>query len=290
MKAIIFGVNGQDGFYLNQLLTKLAVEVIGVSTKENKWIKGDVSVRKFVSELVKTHQPHFIFHLAANSTTRHDALWDNHRAISTGSLNILEAVKKYTPACKVFLSGSGLQFKNEGLPISAAAPFVASSPYVVSRNHSVYAARYYRSLGIEVYVGYFFNHDSPRRPQRHVAQKIISYCKSIKRQTTALAIGNIKVKKEWTFAGDVVEAIWTLVNQDKIFECVIGSGLAYSIEEWLAICFEAIGKDWHHHVVIKDGFIPAYTNLVSDPSVIKSLGWKPKVTIQELSKMMLWSK
>lgn len=286
MKAIIFGSNGQDGFYLSNLLQQNGIEVIGVSRKKADII-GLVQDRELVYKLVKLHQPEYIFHLAANSTTKHEALWDNHEAISTGSLNILEAVKEYSIRSKVFLSGSGLQFENHGKPISENDAFSHSSPYVVSRNHSVYAARYYRTLGVEAYIGYFFNHDSPRRSNRHMAQKIAHYCKTIKDQSGKLEIGNIDVKKEWTFAGDIVEAVWLFVNQTKYYETILGSGKAYSIKEWLEICFNHIGKDWREYVVIKNNFISEYNILVSNPKKIYSLGWNPKVSIKDLAAMML---
>ncbi len=96
MKAIIFGINGQDGFYLNQILEKEGVEVIGVSRSDGNWVKGSVADYNLVQELIKTQKPDYIFHLAANSTTNHNALFENHETISTGTLNILEGVLKYT--------------------------------------------------------------------------------------------------------------------------------------------------------------------------------------------------
>lgn len=178
MRALIFGINGQDGYYLNQLLIANNIEVIGVSNFIDKWIRGDVSIFEFVEELIIKHKPEYIFHFAANSTTHHSALFDNHNAISTGTLNILECVKNYSPRSKVFLSGSAMQFKNEGLPIDEKTPFAASSPYSVARIQSVYAGRYYRdTFGLQVYVGYFFNHDNPLRIERHVNQKIAAAVK-----------------------------------------------------------------------------------------------------------------
>jgi len=132
MKAIIFGINGQDGYYLTQLLTLNRVDVIGVS-RSNAEFSGDVADYSFVESIIKHHRPHYIFHFAANSTTRHFALFDNHKAISTGTLNILECVRLYCPTAKVFLSGSAMQFKNEGVPIDEQTPFEASSPYSIAR-------------------------------------------------------------------------------------------------------------------------------------------------------------
>jgi GDPmannose 4,6-dehydratase len=265
MKILIFGSNGQDGYYLTKYLEEQGAEVIGIS-RSKAAITGDVNDLAFVGSIIDEHKPGYIFHFAANSTTKHDALFVNHQTIATGTLNILESVRLHCPACKVFLSGSAMQFKNEGLPIDESTPFDASSPYSVSRIHTVYAARYYRSsFGLKVYMGYFFNHDSPLRGENHVNQKIATAVKCIGAGSTEkLHLGNINVRKEFNYAGDMVEAVWILVNQDKVFEAVIGSGIAYSIKQWLAYCFSKINKDWEDFVVEDEKFIPEYSILVSN--------------------------
>ena len=286
MTAIIFGANGQDGYYLTNLLQQQGYTVVGVSRAGK--LSTDIASYEEVSALIKTTHPHFIFHLAANSTTRHDALFENHATISTGTLNILEAVKNFSPATKVFISGSGLQFKNENKPIKESDGFDARDAYSVSRIHSVYAARYYRTLGLKVYVGYFFNHDSPRRTERHMAKKITAAAKRIAGGSDEkLEIGDLSVIKEWTYAGDVVKGIWTLVEQEQIYEANIGSGLGYSIEQWLYACFTIIGKDWKQYVLLKNDFKAEYRQLVCDPRFIFSLGWKPEVSFEQLANMMM---
>ena len=289
MKAIIFGINGQDGFYLNELLTSQHTEVTGVSRSANKnYVQGDVKDADFVTVLIAKLQPDFVFHLAANSTTKHEALFENHETISTGTLNILEAVYKFSKHTKVFLSGSAVQFENKGLPINEQTAFAAQSPYAVSRIQSVYAGRYFRSLGIQVYVGYFFHHDSPLRTERHINQRIAMAVIRIARGSNEkIEIGNINVQKEFNFAGDMMKAVWLLVNQNIIDEAVIGSGKAYSIEDWLILCFKKVNKDYRDFIVEKRDFIPEYKILVSDPGLIKSLSWKPECNIQDLVNLMI---
>ena len=283
--AIIFGVNGQDGFYLQTLLEEDGFEVRGVSRNNPQC---NIAQYDDVCALVQETSPSYIFHLAANSTTNHAALFENHATISTGTLNILEAVKNFSPFTKVFISGSGLQFENNDAPIKETDSFDARDPYSVSRIQSVYAARYYRRLGLKVYVGYFFNHDSPRRSERHMAKKISEFTRRVAAGSNEkLEIGDVTVIKEWTYAGDVVKGAWTLVNQDAIFEANIGSGLGYSIAEWLDVCFELIGKNWREHVILKGDFTPEYKMLVSDPALIQSLGWRPQVSLRELAQKML---
>ena len=286
MKALIFGANGQDGYYLSQLCEKQGMEVIGISRSGN-WHHGDVSNYQQVEQLIQNYTPHYIFHLAANSTTHHDVLFENHQTIATGTLNILEAVYKHSPKTKVFIAGSGLQFKNQGEPISEQTPFAATSPYAVSRIQSVYAARYYRNLGLPVYVGYLFHHESPKRKSNHISQKIILATKRIGNGSKEfIELGDIKVEKEWGFAGDIVRGVLKIVEQDDIFEAVIGTGISYSIEDWLKECFSLINKNWHDYIRLKTSFVPDFRRLVSSPKQIKLLGWEPTISLSELAYIM----
>jgi GDPmannose 4,6-dehydratase len=286
--ALIFGSTGQDGVYLNNLLQQQHVAAINVS-RTNSSVMGDVGDRKFVDDLIKENKPDYIFHLAANSTVRHDVLFENHKTICNGTLNILESTRLYCPSARVFLSGSALQFRNEGLPINENTPFEATSPYAVARIQSVYAARYFRQVfELQVYVGYFFNHDSPFRAEHHVNQKIVKAAKRIAQGSKEkLVLGNIGVQKEFNYAGDVVEAVWMLVNQQDIFEAVIGGGKAYRILDWLSYCFKRLDLKWEDAVVLEENYVSQYEILVSDPKLIMSLGWRPRTDIYELANMML---
>jgi GDPmannose 4,6-dehydratase len=287
--AIVFGIGGQDGHYLSELLSKRGIKVIGVDRSSNKWLMGDIADSGFVEALVKKHKPEYIFHLAAISSTKHNFIFANHQAISIGTLNILENVKNYCLKCRVFLSGSALQFKNTGKPINEKTPFEAKSAYAVERIYSTYLARYYRdTFGVKVYIGYFFNHDSPLRTADHISRKIVNSVNLIKEGSKEkLRIGDLKAKKEFNFAGDIMEAVWLLVNQGKIYEVVIGSGRAYSIKDWVQYCFNKIHKDWKKYVIEDRDFVRDYKVLVSNPALIKSLGWKPKVNFHQLADMMM---
>jgi len=287
MTAIIFGSSGQDGFYLFKLLQEKGYKVIGISRSEpHNFV--DITSFEAVCNLIAATKPAFIFHLAAISATAHELLFPNFETIVRGSVNLLEAVKVFSPETKVFLSGSGLQFKNRGLPINEHAELDANSSYSMARIQSLYAARYYQTFGLKIYFGYFFNHDSPLREAKHVSQMIASAVKRIESGSTEkIAIGNYDVKKEWGFAGDIVNAIWTLVNQENVSEAVIGTGQAYSIKQWLEVCFNLINKNWEDHVELKEAFMPEYDTLVSDPQTIFKLGWKPLVSFENLAKMMV---
>lgn len=287
MKALIFGANGQDGYYLHELCRLKGIEPIGVSRTGN-WLHGDVAQYDQVECLILQYQPDYVFHLAANSTTRHDALFENHETIATGTLNVLESVKRHCSEAKVFITGSGLQFVNSGKPISEHDEFEARSPYCIARIQSVYSARYYRSLGIRVYVGYLFHHESPFRKPNHVSKMVASAVQRIAAGSgEIIELGDIFVEKEWTFAGDVVKAIFTLVEQDDVYEAVIGSGVTYSIKDWIEQCFTIIGKDWQKYVRVRDDFNVEYKRLFSNPQCINSLGWFPVVGFDELAQMMV---
>lgn len=287
MKAIILGAGGQDGYYLSALLKYKEIDVIGVS-RRGDFLKTDIADYNSVADLVNLNKPDYIFHLAANSTTSHEAIFENHATITTGTLNVLEAVKKNSPDTKVFISGSGLQFINKGKPIKETDSFEARDSYSMSRIQSVYAARYFRSIGIKAYVGYFFNHDSPMRTERHITKRIAEAVKRIESGSSEkIVIGDIEAVKEFCYAGDIVKGIWTLVNQDEVFEATISSGKGYSIKQWTKQCFLMSNKNWKDYVIVDPDFRPPYKKLISDPSTIFSLGWQPEVSFEELAQMML---
>jgi GDPmannose 4,6-dehydratase len=264
------------------------MDVIGVSRSPGDWLVGDVAELEFVENVIREHRPDIIFHLAAHSTTRHEALFEHHRTIGQGTLNILESVRRWAPECRVFITGSGLQFINVSAPISETDPFDHSSSYVIARNYSVQAARYFRNRGIKTYVGYLFHHESPFRNPNHVSQKIAQAALRIAAGSReSIQLGDISTSKEWTFAGDVVEAIMTLVNQDDVHEATIGSGEAHTIEEWLDVCFGLIHADWREHVGTIEGFTAEYPLLLSAPKTINSLGWRPRVSFHNLAEMMM---
>jgi GDPmannose 4,6-dehydratase len=287
MTAIIIGINGQDGHYMNALLKTKNINVIGVS-RSGPWLRTDISKFNEVAELINQYKPDYLFNFAANSSMAHEALFENHDTISTGSLNILEAVKTISPHTKVFFSGSGLQFVNNGVPIKETDAFMPANNYCVNRIQSAYIARYYRTLGVKVYFGYFFHHESPLRQERFISKKITNAVQRIaKGSDEKIIIRDIDVSKEWTFAGDIVEGIFTLVQQDQIFEANISSGEVYTIKEWLMTCFDIIGKNWRDYYLPEQNPASNYKILISDPSLIFSLGWRPKTSIRELAKMML---
>lgn len=287
LKALIFGGSGQDGFFLSQLLREKNVHVISVSRSSGDF-KGDIADYEFVAKIIRETSPDYLFSFAANSTVSHEALFENHSSISNGTINLLEAVRIFSPTTKVFLSGSALQFENRGIPICEDTPFQASSPYSLARIHSCYAARYFRTqFGLKIYFGFFFNHDSELRSARHVNRKIIQGAKQIKAgELATLTLGSLGVMKEFTHAMDIVEAVWIFVNQEREHELVIGSGEAHSIKEWVNLAFSKIQLSWEDFIDHDPSIHSTYSILVSNPRRLRMLNWEPKVSFEELFERM----
>jgi len=287
MNAIIFGASGQDGHYLARILKREGLEVAAVS-RHSPGLQLDVSDALGVRNIVRKLKPKYIFHLAATSTISHDALWSNHASIASGTLAILDAVAHEHPLAKVFIAGSALQFVNRGEPIDESAELDYSNPYSLARNHSLYASRYFRSRGLKVYFGFLFHHDSPFRSSQHLSMRIAeAAAQAASGSKTNLKIGDIEARKEFNFAGDITEAIWSLISQDSVFESVIGSGICHPITEWIRLCYRHVGLDWTKHVQIDPSFQSTYQRIVSNPAKIYGLNWRPRTSLNELTEIIM---
>jgi len=282
-RALIFGAGGQDGYYLTKRLRDDGWLVCAQDRKST-----DVTNFEAVKTKVYAVRPDHIYMLAGKSTTSHSVLVSQHDAITKGTENVLEAVRRLSPDSKVFIPGSAMQFYNGvGLTISEHRAFEAASPYAIARIHATYLARYYRKqMGLKTYVGYLFNHESPLRKPHHMAQRIALAA----RNKTKFKCVAPAVRKEHNFAGDIVEAMVTLMEQDDVTEAAIGSGEVVSIALWADLCFDIVGLNWRDYIDQsgeEESVRLEYSCLVSDPTTIKSLGWQPKVSIEELAKMMV---
>lgn len=276
MKAVVTGSDGQDAQFLIPLLQHhgYGVIAIGRSLTTTSFPRAAVWMRE---------RPEYVFHLAATSSTEHDAASENHDTIGGGTLNILEAAWNHSKETKIFVAGSGLQFVNRSLPIRETDEFSHASHYACARNYSTLLCRYYRDKGLRIWNGFLFNHESPYRKARHMSQRI-ARAAALK---TEIQVGSLAVEKEWTFAADTVEAIWSLVNQDEIFEANIATGIPKSIGEYADACFAAVGLSAREFVSEKKGFVPEYRSLFGEPSRILSTGWRPKVDFTDLASIMV---
>jgi GDPmannose 4,6-dehydratase len=284
----IFGASGQDGPYVATACRKrgaLQIHTFSRSTKPS----CNVSCYDEVAQAIKSCRPDFVFQLAAESRTAHDALFDNHAAIATGALNILEAVRKHAPRAKVLLASSGLQFYNDGSTIHEHMSFEARSPYAASRIYATYLARYYREqMGITTYVAYLFHHESPSRTVRHTSKMIaMAAARASLGAHERLQLGDLDVEKEWAFAGDISEGMVQLIMQNDVSECVIGTGESHSIKDWLEACYSHVGLRWENYVETRPGFVAEYPRLVSNPKTIHALGWWPEIGFSKLAGMLV---
>ena len=288
-RAIIFGAGGQDGFYLQKYLKESGFEVFSFTHKSgDPAFRLDVSDFKNVSRVISKIRPNYIFHLAAVSSTQHKFIFENQAAIVNGALSILEAADSLVPESKIFIASSGLIFKNIGAPISEKDEFSVSSAYALARIEALKIARYYRQRGRKVYIGYLFNHESPRRPRNSVARQIAGQVADIFLGLgTHISIGNMQVIKEWTWAGDIVSAIMLFVNQDDFFEVCIGDGIGKSIAEYATTCCEVCNISLNDHLTSLDNFYSEYSFLVCDSNKIRSIGWAPSLDLKGLSKQMI---
>ncbi len=289
---LLLGANGQTGRYLYDTLQSNGKQVICTSRSQCIWadnpIKLDVTNYDAIIKILKAYRPNHIILLAANSSTRHDAILANQAAIGNGTTNVLEAAYHIVPEAKVFIAGSGFQFLNKEQPISETDQFNADDPYSANRIGAVYMARYYRKKGLRTYVGYLFHHESKYRNPNIVSKKIVDSAVHISRGGhEMLVLGDTTVIKEWTFAGDVAEGILHLMDQEKVFEATIGSGIGYTIHNWVELVFSMLKLSWADYMRTVHGSIPEYRYLVSNPTTINNLGWKPKVSFEELAEIMI---
>ncbi|MDA9768695.1 GDP-mannose 4,6-dehydratase [Flavobacteriaceae bacterium] len=285
--AIIFGASGQDGYLLNNILINNKVTTHLVS-RNNSPIKGDVSNYDFVSNLINSIKPDYIFHFAATSSVSHEFLFENHSSISLGTINVLESVKTYSKESKIFIAGSAEQFENNGEPINEFSPFKANSTYSAERIYATHISRYFREKhSVQVYNGYFFHHDSPLRSNNHLNQRIINFVKDLSLESKVkFRIGDYNIQKEFNYSEDFMEAVWLLINQNSIYEVVIGSGKPYPISDWLELAFAKRNLDWRDWIEVDKDFQKPYEKLFSDPSLMKSLGWESKTGMGELLNLM----
>ena len=287
MNAIIFGATGQDGRYLTEILAHAGLAVTGVA-RHGGDVPLDVSDVPGVRQLIRRLHPSYIFHLAATSNIRYEDLWANHASISTGTLAILDAVKQECPGARVLLAGSAHQFINRGEPLNENAELDYSDPYTVARHHSLFAGRYFRKLGLKIYFAYLFHHDSPYRSNHHLTMKIAeAAARSAQGSADKLTLGDIDAQKEFNFAGDTVDALWRIINQEAHFEYVVGSGVSYSIRNWVELCYSHVGLDWRQHVHINDRFSSTYRRIVSDPQLLQGLGWKPRTDLSSMCEIIM---
>jgi GDPmannose 4,6-dehydratase len=329
--ALITGATGQDGSYLSEFLLEKGYEVYAMVRRTSQpfrgrdlinhlmdnesyhLVNGDLTDQNSLNNMVSTIQPTEFYNLAAQSFVPES--WKS--PISTaditalGALRCLEAIKLHAPSCKYYQAGSSEQFgKVVEVPQNEDTPFYARSPYGCAKVFAHDITRNYReSYDLFACTGILFNHESPRRGIEFVTRKVsLSVARIANGLQDHIEIGNVLAKRDWGFAGDYIEAMWLMLQQDEPQDLVVATGKTWSVKEMIDIAFGAIGMDikWEGSGVEtiacdEDGNIRVKTSesffrpaevdlLVGDYSKAKeSLGWEPKTSFEELINMMVES-
>jgi len=307
--AMITGVTGQDGSYLAELLLSKGYRVVGMVRRSSTMvyerirhieeqievIQGDLHDQSSLVNIIEEFQPDEVYNLAAQSfvptSWQQPVLTGEVTAI--GVTRLLEAIRLVKPKTRFYQASSSEMFgKVMEVPQNEKTPFYPRSPYGVAKVYAHWITVNYReSYDMFSVSGILFNHESPRRGLEFVTRKITHGAARIKLGLAdELRLGNLEARRDWGFAGDYVEAMWTMLQQDSAEDFVIGTGRTHSVQEFCEAAFGAMDLDYQQYVVQDPHFYrPAEVDmLVSDPAKAeKRLGWKPKVSFEELVTMMV---
>ncbi len=308
-KALVTGITGQDGSYLAELLLSKGYEVHGLvrrSSSFNTWRidhvrdhlvlhYGDLVDQNSLVRTLAMVKPDEIYNLAAQSHVKVSFEMPEYTSnvVASGVLRLLDAVRELELPSRIYQAGSSEMY---GLvhetPQKETTPFHPRSPYAVSKVFGHYMTVNYREgYGMHASNGILFNHESPRRGENFVTRKITMGLAAIKKgKSKELRLGNLDAKRDWGFAGDYVEAMWRMLQQDQPGDYVVATGETYSVRQFLDEAFGYVGLDWKDFVVVDPRFFrPAEVDLLlGDPTRAKTvLGWQPKVGFRELVRMMV---
>jgi GDPmannose 4,6-dehydratase len=308
--ALITGVTGQDGSYLAESLLNKNYRVVGIKRRTSiistsridhlfqnpnfKLEYGNLNDSGCLHRLLIKYKPDEIYNLAAQSHVRVSFETPEETAdfVGMGVLRLLEAVRNVCPKAKVYQASSSEMFgDNPESPQNENTRFMPASPYACSKVFAHNLCRNYReSYGMFISSGILFNHESPRRGETFVTRKITRAAAKIKLGLQdKLYLGNLDAKRDWGFAGDYVEAMWLMLQQENSDDYVIATGESHSVKEFLTIVFEYAGIEIDKHVEIDERLFRPHEVplLLGDYSKAKiNLGWEPKTRFIELAKMM----
>jgi GDPmannose 4,6-dehydratase len=307
--ALITGVTGQDGSYLAEFLLDKNYKVYGMnrrtSTDNSERIQhlaerveifqGDLLDQNSLQAVLEETKPDEVYNLAAQSfvpTSFQQPLLTGE-ITGLGVTRLLEAIRKTNRKIRMYQASTSEMFgKVHQVPQTEETPFHPRSPYGVAKVYAHWITINYReSYNMYACSGILFNHESPRRGLEFVTRKVTDAVARIKTgRAKEVRLGNLEAKRDWGFAGDYVEAMWRMLQQDEPDDFVIATGETHSVKELVEIAFARVGLDWKDHVHIDQRFVrPAEVDLlIGDPSKAKNkLGWTPKVSFVELVNMMV---
>ena len=318
-RAFITGITGQDGAYLGELLLSKGYEVHGALRRASLFNTdridhlyhdphvagvnltlhyGDLSDGTSLRRMLEKVEPDEIYNLGAQSHVKVSFDVPEYTAdvVALGTLRLLEAVRDYLAhggkPVRYYQAGSSEMFGASPPPQNERTPFYPRSPYGVSKLAAHwYAVNYREAYGLFVCNGILFNHESPRRGETFVTRKVTRAVGRIKEGLQdKLYLGNLDAKRDWGFAGDYVEAMWLMLQQEKPDDYVVATGEAHSVRELAEIAFAAAGLDWRQHVEMDERYLrPAEVDFLRGDAgkALERLGWQPRVSFGELIKMMV---
>ncbi|GIO04850.1 GDP-mannose 4,6-dehydratase [Brevibacillus reuszeri] len=309
--AFLTGITGQDGAYLAKLLLEKGYRVVGLVPRRatiDRWRleylgiadqveykDGDLLDVSSLTRAMKACKPDEVYHLAAQSFV--GSSWEQPiltaQVTGMGVLHVLEAIRETDLGIKMYQASSSELYGLIQEPMqSEITPFYPRSPYAVSKLFGYWMTKNYRE-SFQMYScnGILFNHESPLRGLEFVTRKVThAVARIVGRKQKELRLGNIQAKRDWGFAGDYVEAMWLMLQQDNPDDFVIATGKTSTVEEMCKIAFDYVGLDYQDYVVIDpELYRPAEVDLLlGNPEKAKQqLGWTPKTNLEQLIHMMV---
>jgi GDPmannose 4,6-dehydratase len=307
--ALITGITGQDGSYLAEFLLSKGYRVCGMvrrASVENferinhirhkiELFQGDLLDQYSLISVLQEVRPSEVYNLAAQSfvptSWNQPVLTSEFTAI--GVTRVLEAIRLVDPKIRFYQASSSEMYgRVRETPQSELTPFYPRSPYGVAKVYGHYITVNYReSYNLFDVSGILFNHESPRRGLEFVTRKVTDGVAKIKLgQASELRLGNLDARRDWGFAGDYVEAMWLMLQQEEADDYVIATGETHTVQKLVEVAFNHAGLDWKKYVKLDPKFLrPAEVDLlIGDPSkAMKKLGWKPKVSFEQMIQMMV---
>ena len=313
--ALITGITGQDGSYLAELLLDKGYAVHGLIRRASTFNTdridhlykdfhdpearvflhyGDLSVSGQITDLLHDIQPDEIYHLGAQSHVRVSFDIPEYTGDITGlgTLRLLEAIRKTDIKTRFYQASSSEMFGAAPPPQNEKTPFQPQSPYAAAKVYAYYIVKNYReAYQIFACNGILFNHESPRRGETFVTRKITRAATRIKLgMQKKLYLGNLEAKRDWGYAGDYVEAMWLMLQQEKPDDYAIATGETHSVREFVEKVFAKLDMDYHDYVEIDPKYFrPTEVDVLLGDSTKaqKTLNWQPKVTFEKLVEMMI---
>jgi len=308
-RALVTGVTGQDGSYLAEFLLERGYEVCGLVRRSSttnferiehiqdriRLIPGDLLDQNSLIEAIRSVEPHEVYNLAAQSFV--PTSWN--QPVLTGEFTalgvsrLLEAVRMVKPDARFYQASSSEMFgKADEVPQNENTRFHPRSPYGVAKVYGHWITVNAReSYGLFTCSGILFNHESPRRGFEFVTRKVSDAAARIKLGLAReLRVGNLDAKRDWGFAGDYVEAMWRMLQQDEPQDFVIATGVTHSVRELVELAFSLVDLRWEDYVAIDPKLVrPAEVDLLRGDwtKARERLGWRPRVNFEELVRMMV---